>query len=123
MNIQMIPAHSHDIECPICLELIHNSCKKITACNHVFHRTCLIQVRTNACPLCRQPFRATRINHFRQATTTHESNMDWINSEDIEDALNQPFEQFRGTGRLEVPHDLPPLEITRGTHRSNLLQF
>lgn len=47
MNIQ-------EIKCAICLELIDNSTKKTTRCNHMFHTDCLNKVHTNKCPLCRQ---------------------------------------------------------------------
>jgi Ring finger domain len=43
-----------EIECAICLEVIDNSTKKTTRCNHIFHIECLSQVHTNKCPLCRQ---------------------------------------------------------------------
>lgn len=53
MNIRLILAHSQEIECAICLDIIDNQAKHITSCNHVFHEGCLEQVVTNCCPLCR----------------------------------------------------------------------
>lgn len=53
MNIRMILAHSQEIECAICLDIIENESKAITECNHVFHDSCLDRIMTNRCPLCR----------------------------------------------------------------------
>jgi hypothetical protein len=123
MNIQMILAHSQDIKCAICLELINNSSKKITRCNHEFHRDCLDRVRTNTCPLCRNPLRANLRTRTQRAITYSEAYLTWINSEDTEDELNRPFEQFRGTGRLEMSLELHGVEIAQHASQVNLLQF
>lgn len=40
-------------ECAICLSDIELSNVTITECDHVFHTSCLLQNRTNKCPLCR----------------------------------------------------------------------
>lgn len=53
MNIRMILAHSQEIECAICLDIIENESKTITECNHVFHDSCLERIVNNRCPLCR----------------------------------------------------------------------
>lgn len=53
MNIRMILAHSQEIECAICLDIIDNDSKSITDCNHVFHDSCLDRIINNRCPLCR----------------------------------------------------------------------
>lgn len=53
MNIRLILAHSQEIDCAICLDLIDNQSKAITGCNHVFHDSCLEQIMNNRCPLCR----------------------------------------------------------------------
>lgn len=45
---------TNNIECAICLESIDIDSKEITVCNHIFHKDCLAQIRSNACPLCRQ---------------------------------------------------------------------
>lgn len=54
MNIRMILAYRRETECPICLDTIELSSKQITPCNHVFHKACLSQIRSNTCPICRQ---------------------------------------------------------------------
>ena len=44
------------MECSICLENIKNENKYILDCNHTFHRSCLLYVDNQLCPLCRKPF-------------------------------------------------------------------
>lgn len=89
MNIQMILTYCQDIECSICFELINNSTKKIIQCNHVFHGACLDRVRTNACPLCRKPFRITLGERSHQASLAYyDAYMAWVNSENISPTID-----------------------------------
>lgn len=53
MNIQAILSYCRSAECPICLDPINLSTRKITICNHVFHELCLNQIVGHTCPLCR----------------------------------------------------------------------
>jgi hypothetical protein len=45
----------NDLACPICLTDIENKNNiSTTECKHTFHTACLLQNRTNTCPICRQ---------------------------------------------------------------------
>lgn len=49
------PKKSSINECPICLqELDDKDDLFTTTCNHTFHRSCIIQLKTDKCPLCRR---------------------------------------------------------------------
>ena len=44
-------------ECPICLEEIDSTSKKLMYCDHMFHEKCIDnwKVVNNSCPVCREP--------------------------------------------------------------------
>jgi Ring finger domain len=45
---------NNDFTCPICLTDIENENNiSTTECKHTFHTACLLQNRTNTCPICR----------------------------------------------------------------------
>jgi hypothetical protein len=73
MNIRLILAHSREIECSICLDIIDNQAKQITNCNHVFHANCLAQITNNRCPLCRSALESPEqviYNNLRESINT-----------------------------------------------------
>lgn len=41
-------------ECPICYENLNNTFICTTPCKHTFCLRCVIDLKTHACPLCRQ---------------------------------------------------------------------
>ena len=46
------------LECAICMEPMGNvNLMNITKCSHMFHASCIAQVETNKCPICRCPMR------------------------------------------------------------------
>lgn len=53
--------------CAICLEEINNDIH-ITACKHVFHETCIEQIETPICPLCRQDLIQPNLTIFEKIT-------------------------------------------------------
>lgn len=57
---------SNEIEenCSICLEPY--GCTNITTlpCNHTFHQECILKLRINLCPLCREPFNMATPEHI-----------------------------------------------------------
>ncbi|KAG4959050.1 hypothetical protein AAZX31_13G075500 [Glycine max] len=63
-------ANRPDSHCVVCLDAFRNAqwCRKLAACGHVFHRTCVDTwlLKVAACPTCRTPVR------FNAGTTVHD---------------------------------------------------
>ena len=51
-------------ECPVCLEPLEPTCRPLQ-CGHFFHRSCVSNLVTSLCPLCRVSI--TRVRRKRKA--------------------------------------------------------
>ena len=49
------PPPPDELECPICYEKCGKDDTVTTDCNHAFCEACVSKLKTNACPMCRQP--------------------------------------------------------------------
>ena len=77
-------------ECPICLEKFSDPQEIfLLACAHQLHKTCMAQLRTNTCPVCRSQLTNLPKDLNAQIQTRKIQDTTERNEEELQDALNR----------------------------------
>jgi hypothetical protein len=53
MYFSMVKDLNKQLECPICLERLHECCATLLGCGHHLHARCLLRMQQQKCPVCR----------------------------------------------------------------------
>ena len=77
-------------ECPICLEKFSDPNEIfLLACAHQLHKTCMVQLRTDTCPVCRSRLTNLPKDLNAEIRTRQIQDTTERNEEELQDALNR----------------------------------